>query len=218
MSALENAVYTAIEEKILTGVLRPGEPLTEARVSEETGASRTPVREALHHLEQDGLIRTLPNRSAVVVGITRKDLSDIYEIRRRIEGLASRRAAERITDDAKKTLQEIVEMQEFFLTRGADKLKELDHEFHDAVYALCDSRILVSNLSRLHRQTGFFRRRSLFAEGRAAASVAEHRAICEAILAGDGDAAERLTVLHIENAYLNLLKVLEETPDGTHTD
>ena len=104
----------------------------------------------------------------------------------------------------------IVEMQEFFLTRGADKLKELDHEFHDAVYALCDSRILVSSLSRLHRQTGFFRRRSLFAEGRAAASVAEHRAICEAILRGDGDAAEQLTVEHIENAYLNLLKVLEE--------
>ena len=215
MSALENAVYTVIEEKILTGVFRPGEPLTEARISEETGASRTPVREALHRLERDGLIRTLPNRSAVVVGITREDLADIYEIRRRIEGLASRRAAERITEDAKKTLQEIVEMQEFFATRGADKLKELDHEFHDAVYALCDSRILVSNLSRLHRQTGFFRRCSLFAEGRAAASVSEHRAIFEAIAAGDGDAAERLTVLHIENAYLNLLKVLEETPNGT---
>ena len=208
MSALENAVYTAIEEKILTGAFHPGEPLTEARISEETGASRTPVREALHHLERDGLIRTLPNRSAVVVGITREDLADIYEIRRRIEGMASRRAAERITDAQKKSLLEIVEMQEFFVTRGADKLKELDHAFHDALYDLCDSRILVSNLSRLHRQTGFFRRRSLFAEGRAAASVAEHRAIYEAIAEGDADAAERLTVVHIENAYLNLLKVL----------
>ena len=210
MSALENAVYTALEEKILTGVLRPGEPLTEARVSEETGASRTPVREALHHLEQDGLIRALPNRSAVVVGITRRDLADIYEIRRRIEGLASRRAAESITAEAGRRLLEIVEMQEFFVTRGADKLKELDHEFHDAVYALCDSRILVTTLSRLHRQTGFFRRRSLFAEGRAESSVAEHRAIAEAIVAGNADEAERLTVLHIDNAYVNLLKVLEE--------
>ena len=210
MSALENAVYAAIEEKILTGVFRPGEALTEARVSQETGASRTPVREALHHLEQDGLIRALPNRTAVVVGITRRDLADIYEIRRRIEGLASRRAAEHITEEAASRLLEIVEMQEFFLSRGADKLKELDHEFHDAVYALCDSRILVTNLSRLHRQTGFFRRRSLFAEGRAESSVAEHRAIAEAIARGDGDAAEALTVSHIENAYFNLLKVLEE--------
>ena len=170
MSQLEIAVYAALEEKILTGVLRPGEPLTEARVSEETGASRTPVREALHHLEQDGLIRTLPNRSAVVVGITRRDLADIYEIRRRIEGLASRRAAEANADDVKKTLLENVEMQEFFLTRGADKLKELDHAFHDALYDLCDSRILVSNLSRLHRQTGFFQFRDKLTETQTAGS------------------------------------------------
>ncbi len=210
MSELENAVYTAIEEKILTGVLRQGEPLTEARICEETGASRTPVREALHRLERDGLVRIQPNRSAVVVGITREDLADIYEIRRRIEGLASRRAAERVTEAAEHRLREIVEMQEFFVTRGADTLKELDHAFHDAVYALCDSRILVSTLSRLHRQTGFFRRRSLFSEGRAESSVAEHRAIYEAIVSHDGDAAERLTVLHVENAYMNLLKLLEE--------
>ncbi len=215
MTPLENAVYTAIEEKILAGEFLPGEALTEARISEVTGASRTPVREALHRLERDGLVRTLPNRSAVVVGITREDLAEIYEIRRRIEGLASRRAAERVSEEAKKTLLENVEMQEFFLTRGADKLKELDHAFHEAVYDLCQSRILVASLSRLHRQTGYFRRRSLFAEGRAEASVAEHRAICEAIVRGDADAAEKLTVTHIEAAYFNLLKVLEESQSGT---
>ena len=210
MSALENAVYTAIEEKILTGVFRPGESLTEARITEETGASRTPVRDALHRLERDGLIRTEPNRSAVVVGITRADLADIYELRRRVEGLASRRVAERITEEEARGLLEIVEMQEFFIGRGSERLKELDSAFHDRVYALCDSRIITSTLSRLHRQTGFFRKRSIYAEGRAAATVAEHRAICEAIVAHDADAAERLTVLHIENAYLNLLKVLED--------
>lgn len=210
MASLENAVYTAIEEKILTGAFLPGEALTEARICRETGASRTPVREALHHLENDGLIRTLPNRSAVVVGISREDLADIYEIRRRLEGLAARRAAERVDDRKKRALFEIVELQEFFLTRNEEKLKELDHTFHDAVYELCDSRMILSNLSRLHRQTGFFRRRSLLAEGRAAASVAEHRAICEAILSKDGDTAERLMITHVENAYVNLIKVLEK--------
>jgi DNA-binding GntR family transcriptional regulator len=184
--------------------------LTEARISQVTGASRTPVREALHRLERDGLVSIQPNRGAVVVGITRDDLADIYELRRRVEGLASRRAAEHVTEEDRRALQEIVEMQEFFVSRGADKLKELDSAFHDAVYAMCDSRIITSTLSRLHRQTGFFRRRSLFAEGRAAETVAEHRAIYEAIARGDGDEAERLTVIHIENAYLNLLKVLED--------
>jgi DNA-binding GntR family transcriptional regulator len=208
MSALEEQIYSAVEERILKGDFRPGEPLTEARISQVTGASRTPVREALHRLERDGLVEIQPNRSAVVVGITRADLADIYELRRRVEGLASRRAAEHVTEGDKKRLLEIVEMQEFFISRGADKLKELDSAFHDAVYALCDSRIVNSTLSRLHRQTGFFRRRSLFADGRAAASVAEHRAIYEAIASGDAAAAERLTVEHVENAYLNLLKVL----------
>ena len=210
MSALEDLIYSSVEEKILSGDFLPGEALTEARLSEVTGASRTPVREALHRLERDGLVQMRQNRSAVVVGITRADLADIYEIRRRVEGLASRRAAETAQEADLARLREILEMQEFFLSRGADRLKELDSEFHDAVYAMGKSRIITSTLSRLHRQTGFFRRRSLFAEGRAAETVAEHRAILEAIAAGNGDEAERLTVKHIENAYLNLLKVLEE--------
>ncbi len=210
MSALENAVYTAIEERILSGEFHPGEPLTEARITEITGASRTPVRDALHRLERDGLVRIEPNRGAFVVGITRADLSDIYEVRRRVEGLASRRAAEHITEDDKKALLEIVEMQEFFVRRGGDRLKELDSAFHDRVYALCGSHVITGTIARLHRQTGLFRKRSMYAGGRAEAMVGEHRAIYEAIARGDGDAAEQLTVCHIENAYLNLLKILEE--------
>ena len=210
MSPLENAVYAAIEERILSGEFRPGEPLTEARITEITGASRTPVRDALHRLERDGLVRIEPNRGAFVVGITREDLADIYEVRRRVEGLAARRAAEHVTEDDKQTLLEIVEMQEFFVRRGGDRLKELDSAFHDHVYALCGSHVVTDTIARLHRQTALFRKRSMHAAGRAEAMVAEHRAIYEAIARGDGDAAEALTVCHIENAYLNLLKLLEE--------
>lgn len=210
MSPLENAVYAAIEERILSGEFRPGEPLTEARITEITGASRTPVRDALHRLERDGLVRIEPNRGAFVVGITREDLADIYEVRRRVEGLAARRAAEHVTEDDKQTLLEIVEMQEFFVRRGGDRLKELDSAFHDRVYALCGSRVVTDTIARLHRQTALFRKRSMHAAGRAEAMVAEHRAIYEAIARGDGDAAEALTVCHIENAHLNLLKLLEE--------
>ena len=123
MSPLENAVYAAIEERILSGEFCPGEPLTEARITEITGASRTPVRDALHRLERDGLVRIEPNRGAFVVGITREDLADIYEVRRRVEGLAARRAAEHVTEDDKQTLLEIVEMQEFFVRRGGEAVR-----------------------------------------------------------------------------------------------
>ncbi len=209
--SLEEQVYSFLEERILNGTLGSGEALTEAKVCEMTEVSRTPVREAMHHLERDGLLRIEPNRSAVIVGIGREDLADIYEVRRRIEGLASRRAALVDAPAEKEHLREVVEMQEFFIGKGmGDKLKALDGEFHDIVYKIGGSRIINETLSRLHRQIGLFRKRSLFAEGRAKASAEEHRRICDAILAGDGDAAEALTVTHIENAYVNLCKVLED--------
>lgn len=209
--SLEEQVYSLLEEKILNGTLKRGEALTEARVCEMTEVSRTPVREAMHRLERDGLLRIEPNRSAVIVGIDKQDLFDIYEVRRRIEGLASRRAALADAPLEKEQLREIVEMQEFFIGKGlGDKLKTLDSEFHDIVYAIGGSRIINETLSRLHRQIGLFRKRSMFAAGRAEVSVQEHRLICDAIVRGDADAAEALTVSHIENAYVNLCKVLEE--------
>ena len=119
MSALEDLIYTSVEEKILAGDFAPGEPLTEARLSEVTGASRTPVREALHRLERDGLVSMRQNRTAVVVGITRADLADIYEIRRRVEGLASRRAAETATaEDIATAVGETTEAEEDSATEG----------------------------------------------------------------------------------------------------
>ncbi len=209
--SLEETVFAALEEKILNGTLKAGEVITEQMLCETTGASRTPVREAIHRLEQDGLVTAAPNRSAVVVGITTDDLADIYEIRRGIEGLASRYAARRAGAEQKDKLREIVELQEFFLSRnGTERMKELDSAFHELVYSACGSRIITSMLSRLHRQIGLYRKISLNASGRTAASVAEHRRIYEAIAAGDGEAAESLTIQHVQNAYLNLMQVLEE--------
>ena len=209
--SLEETAYAILEEKILSGAIPAGECITEQHACDLTGASRTPVREAIRHLERDGLIRIEPNRTAVVVGIGRTDLADIYEIRRRSEGLASRRAAGKAGETDCARLFEIVEMQEFFLEKGGtEKLKDLDGEFHDLVYRICDSRIISEALVRLHRQIALYRKRSRFAPGRAAESVREHRAIAEAIRKGDGDAAEELTVRHVEAAYLNLMKVLEK--------
>ncbi len=208
---LEESVYDALEERILTGCLKPGAPLTEQDACVMTGASRTPVREALHRLAEEGLIAMTPNRSAVVVGITKRDLIDIYGIRRGVEGLASRLAAERLTEADRERLLETVELQEFYLEKGAvAKLKELDNAFHNMIYEIGGSRIITATLSRLHRQIGRYRQISLDAGERTALSVSEHRAIADAILARDADLAERLTVSHIENACKNLMNVLEE--------
>ena len=87
--SLRIRVFNAIENAILDGEYKDGDSLNELRLSKELGISRTPVREALMQLELEGLVRSVPNKGAVVVGVTEKDIHDIYEIRIRIEGLAA---------------------------------------------------------------------------------------------------------------------------------
>ena len=95
-ASLEEQVTATLEEEILTGKLAAGAALTEQSLSTRLGVSRTPIRAALHTLAEEGLINLVPNRGAVVIGVTRDDLIDIYNIRMRLEGLASATAAKRI--------------------------------------------------------------------------------------------------------------------------
>ena len=110
--SMAEAVFAQIEEAILNGKLASGEILTENRLCEHLSVSRTPVREALNRLRQEGLIEET-GKGAVVIGITEKDLDDIYEVRLRVEGLASALCAECITDEQLAELEETVALQEF---------------------------------------------------------------------------------------------------------
>ena len=95
--SLTTKVYNHIRNGILDGSYKDGDFLVETRLAEELEVSRTPIREALKQLELEGLVKTTHNKGAVVVGISERDVDDIYTIRVRIEGLAARRAAENIT-------------------------------------------------------------------------------------------------------------------------
>ena len=106
--SLEERVLFALEEEILSGKLEKGEVLTEISLSKRLGVSRTPLRAALHRLYEEGLIDITPNRSAVVVGVGRDELIDIYKIRMRLEGLASREATLKMNDEDKKRLRDSV--------------------------------------------------------------------------------------------------------------
>ena len=105
--SLADQIFERLETDILTGKYARGEILTELKLSEIMGVSRTPVREALRRLEQEHLIEDT-NKGSVVLGITEEDLKDIYEIRMNIEGMAAYRAAERITDEQIKELKELL--------------------------------------------------------------------------------------------------------------
>lgn len=206
--SLEESVYYKLEEEILQGTLKKGDTLAEISLSRRLGVSRTPIRGAMHRLAEEGLIEVIPNKGAVVIGVNDEDLVNIYKIRMRLEGLASREAAERISKEDKARLSELVELSEFYLARNdLERLKELDSEFHNIIYRASGNRLLEKTLSELHRNIKAYRRLSLTVPERVTLSVKEHGEILSAILSGNAEEADRLTFLHIEAALSNLLAV-----------
>ena len=165
-ASLEAKVYSELQDAILMGRFKKGEALTELALSEKLGVSRTPVRGALSRLSEEGLVELIPNRGAVVIGITREDLVDIYRIRMRLEGLASAMAAEKITNQEKKELIETAELSEFYIKKNdGEHIKELDTQFHQTIYKACGSRMLEKVLSDLHRNIKAYRKVSLTSHG-----------------------------------------------------
>ncbi len=209
-STLEEKVYTILEDQILSQKFHAGDSFTEMKLSKELGVSRTPVREALQRLDREGLIKLIPNKGAVVIGISERDLIDIYKIRMRLEGLAARIAAERADESLLRTLSDNIDLTQFYMEKGnVEKVKDLDSAFHDIIYRYCESRILSKTLSELHRYIACYRKLSLTVEGRLKKSLSEHREIYDAIKRADSQSADELMSAHVERALQNLLTIVQ---------
>ncbi|MBO5907843.1 MAG: GntR family transcriptional regulator [Clostridia bacterium] len=210
IKSLGESVFLQLEEEILNGSLKKGDTLTETSLAQRLGVSRTPLRSAIHTLAEEGLVEIIPNKGATVVGVSRDDLIDIYKIRMRLEGIAAGLAAKRITPDMLSSLEESVELSEFYLSKSdSDHLKELDSAFHGIIYKASGSRHIAKILIELHRNIRSYRKLSLSVPSRLDKSVREHRAILEAIKSHNSELAEKLCCEHIEAALNNLLPVVD---------
>ena len=211
IKSLGESVFLRLEEEILNGTLKIGDSLTEISLSQRLGVSRTPLRSAIHTLAEEGLVEIIPNKGAVVVGVSTDDLIDIYNIRMRLEGTAASLAAARIDGESLSRLRESHELSEFYLTKkDYDHIKELDSEFHSIIYRASGSRHLCKILTELHRNIRSYRRLSLSVHDRLEASIKEHGDILSAIECRNSEEAERLTCSHIGAARDNLLLTLEK--------
>ena len=198
VTSLADIVYERVEEDILTGAYQRGDVLTELKLSEKLNVSRTPVREALRRLEQDDLVESR-GKTIVVVGVTHQDLLDMLEIRLRLEGLATAMCCQRIGQKELVELDEIVTLQEFYVSRDLpDKILESDSRFHTAIYAACGSRVFDKQLTGLLKRLMRHRKLSVSDNQRAQKSTAEHRAIFNALAAGDAAQVEALATQHVE--------------------
>lgn len=205
--SLADQVFERIEKDILSGELKENELLSENKLSKQFGVSRTPVREALRRLEQEGLVSSASGKGTVVLGVDSGDLYDIFEIRMKLEGMAASRAAAVITDEQLVEMERVADLQQFYLSKGdAASISDADSRFHKLIYKYCGSRVLEDILGGLHHRIQRFRRISMGSPERAERSVSEHRAILEALRERDAEKAERLVSEHISNARDNLLK------------
>lgn len=203
--SLQGLVFKKLREEILSGVYKENDELKEVAIGNELGVSRTPVREALRQLELEGLVKIIPNKGAYVIGMSHKDLKDIYEMRARLEGLCARWATKNANQKYIEQLEENVDLSEFhMLKQKYDKVLELDNEFHNILYDMADSKMLYRTLSDFHHYLEVIRKKTLSSHDRVTHSIQEHRDIVEAIKCGDKDKAEQLAILHMKNTIKNI--------------
>ena len=198
--SLADQVFERLENEIIQGVYARGEILTELKLVDRMGVSRTPIREALRRLEQERLIADR-GKGSVVLGITEDDLLDIMNIRQRIEGLAAYYTTVNLSDEGRKELSHIVDLQDFYYGKGdLEHLRQADDAFHDAICRLSGRMVIYDTLSPLLRKTRRYRRISMQDTDRICHTMKEHRQMYEAIMAGDAELAMELTTRHIQNA------------------
>lgn len=207
-ASLADQVFDKLENDIIFGVYPRGEILTELKLVEQLGVSRTPIREALRRLEQERLIADA-GKGSVVLGITEEDLMDILDIRVHVEALASYYAALNLTEEGRRDLSHIVDLQEFYFNKwDPEHLRHIDDEFHDTICMLSGRTVIKDTLLPLHRKTRRYRRIAMDDKARASCTLKEHHAIYEAIISGDADLAAKLTSQHIANAKEHMRREL----------
>ena len=205
-TSLADQVFDKLENDIIQGIYSKGEILTELKLVEQLGVSRTPIREALRRLEQERLIEDT-GKGSRVLGITEEDLQDIMNIRERIEGLAAYYAAKNINAEGLRELTHIVDLQEFYFSKhDKEHLRQVDDEFHDMICALSGRSVIADTLIPLMRKTRRYRRVAIDDWERTTNTMREHKAMYEAIASGDADLAEKLATAHIVSAKRHLIE------------
>ena len=204
-TSLADQVFEKLENDIIQGVYARGELLTELKLVEQLGVSRTPIREALRRLEQERLIEDT-GKGSRVLGITMEDLEDIMNIRERIEGLAAYYATINMTEEGLKELTHIVDLQEFYFSRkDKEHLRQVDDAFHDMICALSKRSVISDTLIPLMRKTRRYRRVAIDDWERTTRTMNEHKQMYEAIASGNAELAQELATAHIVHAKEHMI-------------
>ena len=215
---LKELVYLELKHKILTGEIVSQTRLMEIDLSEKMNVSRTPIREAIKRLADDGLVKVEPRRGAYVANISIKDMLDVFEVREDMEGFVAKLAAQRISDDEKNTLREIAREYEEAIEKADDKenIIDLDEKFHNFIVRCCGNETL-SELVKYVQELSLRFRYLYYNDFSLYESTAEqHNRIREAINAGEEEVARDEADAHVralKEFVFDLGKKMEDAGD-----
>lgn len=210
--------YNKIKEQILHMEIKPGEMISELNLAKELGISRTPVREAISRLEQEGLIETENRRKRAYV-LRIHEIDEIFDLKKGIEGEIARVATERAEEQQKDQLCELLQaMREFGESHSFENLTqehrlikdwlELDEQFHALLFEMASNRRAEQIVRSLNSQWHRLELGLLAMEGRLQRNIEEHLEMGAAIIGGKSEEARVLMVNHLERLHGTIANIM----------
>jgi DNA-binding GntR family transcriptional regulator len=213
--SLGERVYRTVRDLILSQVFPPGSKLNVEQICRDLGVSRTPVWDTMRRLESEGLVNTVPRHGVFVLNYGVDQIRDLFAVRGALEALAVRQAAANLDDASHGGLE--TAMKEMERAAAAGEMEQYSRsaiDFHDRVLAAARNQVLSRLLENVYAQILVLRLRSLYLPERVESSVAEHRALFEAVRARDGELGERLARAHADHVLQDALEFTRRAEPG----
>jgi DNA-binding GntR family transcriptional regulator len=209
--SLTEGIVRTIREAITLGRWKPEEKIIEVELADQMGVSRSPIREALRILANEGLVTLVPRKGAKVSKISLKDLKEIYAIRANLESMAAKIAAVNLRNDEIKRMESLHEKM-LLKTRKNDVegIFRLNEKFHLCILKAGDNEQLIEVNKSLKIRSQRFRMAILSLPDRLVEALDEHHRILEALKGRDALLAEELVKAHIHRAGQRLIEDLEK--------
>jgi len=205
--SIRQKTYGFLREQLLSGEIPPHHHLIETKIANDIGTSRTPVREALHSLELEGLIESIPRVGYVVKPFMEKEVEEICEIRAVIEGLAARWAMEKAFEKLVEELRKNISKSEEKMSKGDVKtFVEMDAQFHEIIAKFSGSRRLLELAQTLRRHMLRYRIQSIYLTDNVLRAIDGHKKILEAIEKNDLEEVNKAINHHLDQVKKDVLR------------
>lgn len=208
--SLREMVYEILKKAIIFQEIPPGEKIDEESLAKQLGVSRTPIRETLCRLENEGIVKIIPRRGAFVVKHSKDRIIEILLVREALEGFAARLAVDHIDERTIEAMRSL--FKDFSEANIRDRFKDYtqaDLKFHTLIVEKSKNSLLMSLMDILNDHIQMLRLRTVALEGRSENSLREHLKIIEALEKKNDSLAESFMRKHIQNVRKSVLKNIE---------